>query len=61
MKKERLVRKPIVLDVTGLTNSTLYYFIKEGSFPPPVKLGKRTVAWKESEINEWINSRETSF
>jgi len=57
MKGERLMRKPIVLDITGLTNSTLYYFINEGTFPKPVKLGKRTVAWKESEITAWVNSR----
>ncbi len=57
MKSERLMRKPIVLDITGLTNSTLYYFINEGTFPKPVKLGKRTVAWKESDITAWVNSR----
>ena len=57
MKSERLMRKPIVLDITGLTNSTLYYFINEGTFPKPVKLGKRTVAWKESDITAWVYSR----
>ena len=58
MKQERLLRKPAVLGITGLAHSTLYYFIKEGTFPNPVKLGKRTVAWKKSEVDEWIDSRE---
>ncbi len=61
MDNETLQRKPIVLSRTGLVNSTLYYFISEGSFPKPVKLGKRTVAWKKSEIDEWIDSREYSM
>jgi prophage regulatory protein len=61
MDNETLQRKPIVLGRTGLVNSTLYYFISEGSFPKPVKLGKRTVAWKKSEIDEWIDSRERSM
>jgi prophage regulatory protein len=61
MDNETLQRKPIVLGRTGLANSTLYYFISEGSFPKPVKLGKRTVAWKKSEIDEWIDSRERSM
>ena len=61
MNNETLQRKPIVLSRTGLANSTLYYFISEGSFPKPVKLGKRTVAWKKSEIDEWIDSREYSM
>ena len=55
MNNETLQRKPIVLSRTGLSNSTLYYFINEGTFPKPVKLGKRTVAWKKSEIDEWID------
>ena len=61
MNNETLQRKPIVLSRTGLSNSTLYYFINEGTFPKPVKLGKRTVAWKKSEIDEWIDSREYSM
>ncbi len=61
MNNETLQRKPIVLSRTGLANSTLYYFISEGSFPKPVKLGKRTVAWKKSEIDEWIDSRKYSM
>ena len=61
MNNETLQRKPIVLSRTGLVNSTLYYFINEGTFPKPVKLGKRTVAWKKSEIDEWIDSREYSI
>jgi prophage regulatory protein len=58
---ETLLRKPIVLERTGIANSTLYYFINEGTFPRPVKLGKRTVAWKKSEIDEWIDNRERSM
>jgi prophage regulatory protein len=61
MKNEILLRKPVVLERTGMTNSTLYYFINEGNFPKPVKLGKRTVAWKKSEIDEWIDGLERSM
>ena len=61
MSNETLQRKPVVLSRTGLANSTLYYFISEGNFPKPVKLGKRTVAWKKSEIDKWIDSREQSI
>jgi prophage regulatory protein len=61
MKNEILLRKPVVLERTGMTNSTLYYFINEGNFPKPVNLGKRTVAWKKSEIDEWIDGLERSM
>ena len=57
---EILLRKPAVMNRTGLANSTLYYLISRGVFPSPVKLGARSVAWKQSEIEQWINSRERS-
>lgn len=60
MNNEELQRRTKVLQRTGLSNSTLYYFIAEGTFPKPVKLGKRTVAWKKSLVDEWIESREVS-
>jgi len=60
MINEKLQRRTEVLERTGLSNSTLYYFISEGTFPKPVKLGKRTVAWKKSKVDEWIESRESS-
>lgn len=59
---EQLLRKQTVQKmVANMSNSTLYYLIKKGSFPRPVKLGVRSVAWKKSEIIEWINSRERSI
>src|ERR1700761_7728494 len=36
---------PKVRAVTGLSKSSLYELIRENSFPPPVHLGARTVAW----------------
>lgn len=63
MKNEKLQieRRKEVLSRTGLSNSTLYYFIEQGEFPKPVKLGKRSVGWKKSDIDKWIDSREHSM
>lgn len=61
MNNEELQRRTKVLKRTGLSNSTMYYFIKEGTFPKPVKLGKRSVGWKKSLIDAWIESRECSI
>jgi len=52
----RLLRKPAVLASVGFSNSELYRRIKEGSFPAPVKLGVRAVAWRESDVDHWIKS-----
>jgi prophage regulatory protein len=50
----RILRLPIVLDRTGLSRSTVYQRVTEGSFPEPVSLGARAVGWIETEVEEWI-------
>lgn len=47
---------PKVKERTGLSRSTIYAKIAQGTFPKPVCLGARAVGWLESEIDEWINS-----
>ncbi len=61
-KSKRLMRRPEVLNLSGIeSNSTLYYLMNKGGFPLPVKLSLRSVAWRESEILDWIDSRETAL
>ncbi|SHJ37079.1 transcriptional regulator, AlpA family [Ruegeria lacuscaerulensis ITI-1157] len=55
---DRLLRRPEVENLTGLSRSTLYDWMKRGDFPQPVKLGVRLVAWRESDIVVWLQSRE---
>ena len=42
---------------TGLATSTLYELMGRGKFPRPVKLSPARVAWLESEISDWMESR----
>lgn len=52
-----ILRLPEVQDRTGLSRSTIYLRIKQGSFPQSIHLGDRAVGWIETEINEWIDER----
>jgi prophage regulatory protein len=52
-----LIRLPFVRTRVGLSRSTIYRLLKDGAFPAPVRIGSRSVAWKSSEIDEWVNSR----
>ncbi|MFN7887256.1 MAG: helix-turn-helix transcriptional regulator, partial [Betaproteobacteria bacterium] len=52
-----LLRRPQVEQRTGLSRSSLYEYITDGRFPPPVPLGPRAVGWLESEVSDWINAR----
>ncbi|MCA1805695.1 MAG: AlpA family transcriptional regulator [Xanthomonadaceae bacterium] len=49
-----ILRLPVVKGRTGLSRSTIYLRISEGTFPHPVKLGARAVGWLEHEIEEWL-------
>ena len=57
---ERILRIPEVVQVTGLSRTTIWRRVKSGDFPAPVRLGNlatRSVGWRESEIRKWIESR----
>jgi prophage regulatory protein len=40
---------------TGLSRSTMYRRMIEGTFPKAMRLGPRSVGWLESEIHEWLS------
>jgi prophage regulatory protein len=51
------LRLPEVKLVTGLSKSSLYALIRANSFPAPVRLGPRTVAWVRTEVRQWAAER----
>lgn len=56
---KRLLRLPEVCERIGLRRSTLYRMITLHNFPVPRKLGKKTVAWLECDVNAWIDSKRS--
>ena len=52
-----ILRLPAVKARTGLSRSTIYLRIAEGSFPKPVSLGGRAVGWVEAEVNDWLKQQ----
>lgn len=54
--QEALLRKPEVLKLTGLSNSSLYNYIKAGKLKPGVPIGPRMRGWPASEIQEYVQS-----
>ena len=53
----RILRFKEVCRRTGYSRSTIYLRIKEGTFPKPIPLGPRLVAWPEYEIVQWIEDQ----
>lgn len=51
---ERIIRLKTVLARTGLSRTTLYRKMGDGTFPRRVKISIHGAGWHESAINRWI-------
>ena len=51
---DRIVRLKTVLARTGLSRSTIYRKIAEGTFPAQLKISTNGAGWRESDINRWV-------
>ncbi|MDS0787598.1 AlpA family phage regulatory protein [Proteus vulgaris] len=64
--KIKILRLPYVIQRIGIGRSTIYDWINPASprydptFPKQKKLGKQSVGWIESEINDWLLQREST-
>ena len=45
--QDRLLKRPEVEAITGLSRAAIYARIKVATFPLPVRLGPNSVAWRE--------------
>ena len=53
----QILRLKDVIEMTGLSRSTIYLRMDQGKFPQQINLGSRAVGWIGSEIKEWIEER----
>jgi prophage regulatory protein len=56
-KPGNLLRLPLVERRTGCKKTSIYTGVKAGTFPAPVPLSARAVAWREEDIDRWISER----
>tara|TARA_B100001094_G_scaffold300398_1_gene325804 strand:+ start:298 stop:441 length:144 start_codon:yes stop_codon:yes gene_type:complete len=43
------------MEMTTLSKSTIYRRIENEQFPKPINLGGRIAAWRESDVEQFIN------
>lgn len=53
----KVLRLRQVLEITGLSKSTLYLYIQNREFPTQVQLGPKRVGWIEEEVQGWIKRK----
>ena len=61
LEERRIVRRDEVSKLTGLARATIYKKVKDGSFPPPIRLGARSVGWRLSDIDDWLQDPERQW
>lgn len=52
-----ILRRKQVEERTGLSRSTIYLRIAQGTFPKAIQLGARAVGWIDAEVEEWLSRR----
>ena len=52
-----ILRLPAVTRQTGLSRSTIYLRVSNGTFPKPVSLGARAIGWLDSEVDAWLTNQ----
>lgn len=53
---DRILRIKTVLDRTGLSRSTLYRKVQNGTFPRQVRISTRCAGWRESAVTAWMRN-----
>lgn len=60
MENFKIMKRKEVQDVTGLSRSSIYAKMENGTFPKNIKLGERSVGWLAHEVQKWLNERITA-
>ena len=58
MIEDRYIRIKELAIMLSIGRSTIYKLMKKNQFPQQIKLSERTVVWRLSVINEWIEERK---
>ena len=51
-----IIRRKALEARIGLSCSTIYMMMSEGRFPRPLKIGRRAVGWRASDVEEWLKT-----
>ena len=55
-----LVRRRQVEQLVQLSRSSIYAGVAAGTFPAPVRIGARAVAWRLADVSSWVAARPST-
>lgn len=53
---EKLLRLKQVVELTNISKATIWRWVKDGTFPKPIRITNRVTVWKNSDIEAYIAS-----
>lgn len=57
----KILKEKEVRIITGLSRTTIFRLIKAKQFPIPIRLSERRRAWRQTDIDEWIQTRKPAY
>ena len=54
----KIIRPKQLSAMLGISITTLWRLENNNDLPPKIRLGKTAVGWRESDISDWLASRE---
>lgn len=55
MDSQKLVSFDDVSLLTNRNKKTIWGWVRDKKFPEPVRVGRRTVGWRQEDISQWLN------
>ena len=53
----QIIKKPDVQRITGLSGSSIYRLVSDGTFPKPIKISARSSGWILTEVEAYLEAR----
>ena len=54
---DELIRMDEVLKLTKVCRASINNYVQSGQFPQKIKLGVKKVAWKKTEVLQWVEGK----
>jgi prophage regulatory protein len=54
---DRLLSTRAVMELTSFSRSTLYLKSRDGTFPKPLKISERRIAYRAADVQAWLETR----
>jgi len=54
---DALLKMQTVTQAAGISPATIYRGVAAGTFPQPVRMGKRCTRWRSADVRAWIQAQ----